>query len=294
MKNLIFEALSENSLLISWPDKICPIQHQQIIDYQQLVNQHYANFMVESIVSYNSLMLYYRFEKISFENFSTLIKKLISSHQLAVETMAIGQLSTLDTKNLAVPPDKQTPRQVTIPVYYGEEAGWDLNQIAQQCQLSVSELITLHSTQRYRAYALGFTPGFCYLATLPTVLQQPRKNTPRAKVPAGAVAIAGQQSAIYPSDSPGGWHIIGQTPLPMFQFTANDSKNSEFISSIQVGDEVTFVPIDLATFQSLGGQLSLEPVHLKALLKQPVSTTAITNSVVDTVTGSVTNPVIMK
>ena len=112
--------------------------------------------------------------------------------------------------------------------------------------MSIDNVIKQHSSQTYHGYALGFTPGFCYLASLPHALHLPRKSSPRLKVPQGAVAIAEQQSAIYPIESPGGWHIIGQTPLPMFA-----SKNGEFNATINVGQNVKFYAITQAEFIAL-------------------------------------------
>ena len=101
---------------------------------------------------------------------------------------------------------------------------------------------SLHQ-QTYTAYALGFTPGFCYLATLDKKLRLPRRTTPRTNVPAGAVAIAEQQTAIYPTESPGGWHIIGQTPIELYR-----AKDESFLPKITVGDQVKFTEICLNQF----------------------------------------------
>ena len=90
---------------------------------------------------------------------------------------------------------------------------------------------------------MGFTPGFCYLASLPNILHLPRKASPRTQVPKGAVAIAEQQTAVYPNQSPGGWHIIGQTPLPMYS-----TKNGQFNAKINVGQNVKFYAISKAEF----------------------------------------------
>ncbi|MDO6445199.1 5-oxoprolinase subunit PxpB [Colwellia sp. 1_MG-2023] len=235
MNNIIIHPSSENSVLITWPEKICPNQHQQILKTLSLLNTELNNVsdpvVFESIASYNSIMIYYYFNKISFQQ----LKKRISD---CIE-LVINTNKAVQEKSLTI----------EIPVYYGEEAGWDLSNVAKQCQLSLKEIITLHSQQVYRSYALGFTPGFCYLGTLNEQLVLPRKATPRLQVPKGAVAIAEQQTAVYPNSSPGGWHIIGQTPVDLYQ------QNKEaFTPLIQVGQQVKFTEIDKATYLELAGK----------------------------------------
>ena len=140
-------------------------------------------------------------------------------------------------------------REVVIPVYYGPEVGPDLDEVAQHCRLSVNEIISLHSETSYRAYAIGFTPGFAFLGNTPEVLHVPRKNTPRLKVPLGSVAIAERQTAVYPSVTPGGWQIIGRTPVTLVDWS------SESLALIQGGDTVRFTPISRAEFIAQGGTL---------------------------------------
>lgn len=108
-------------------------------------------------------------------------------------------------------------RQVTIPVCYGGEFGPDLGEVAHHCGLTAGEVIARHSAGEYRVYFLGFTPGFAYLGGLDPTLATPRHATPRPEVPPGAVGIAGSQTGIYPQAGPGGWRIIGRTPLRLFE-----------------------------------------------------------------------------
>jgi KipI family sensor histidine kinase inhibitor len=104
----------------------------------------------------------------------------------------------------------------TIPVLYGFSTGPDLPEVAAQTGLSQENVRELHSAQTYHVYMLGFLPGFGYLGDLPKELQLGRRQTPRARVPAGSVAIAAEFTAIYPLESPGGWHLIGYTPIPLW------------------------------------------------------------------------------
>lgn len=136
-------------------------------------------------------------------------------------------------------------RQIRIPVCYDISLAPDLLTLSAQLSLSPDELISLHYSKQYTVYMLGFLPGFAYMGIVDARIASPRHTRPRSRVPAGSVAIAAQQTGIYPSDSPGGWQLIGRTPLQMFDPTA------EMPSFLQPGDEVTFYPISLNEYQQL-------------------------------------------
>jgi inhibitor of KinA len=135
-----------------------------------------------------------------------------------------------------------TQRRVEIPVCYGGEFGPDLEEVAAIQKLKPERVAELHASQTYRAYFLGFAPGFAYLGDLPEEIATPRLATPRKKVPAGTVAIAGRQTGIYPFATPGGWRLIGRTPESMFR------AHRDPMGLISVGDEVRFVDITAAEF----------------------------------------------
>lgn len=139
--------------------------------------------------------------------------------------------------------------QVELPVYYGPEVAIDLPRIAKITGLPFEQIIQLHSDTVYTVYAIGFAPGFGYLGEVPAQLSVPRIDTPRAKVKKGSVAIAEQQTAVYPADSPGGWNIIGSCPLDMFNTALSTP------TLFTVGDRIKFVPIDKQEFVALGGVL---------------------------------------
>lgn len=134
------------------------------------------------------------------------------------------------------------PRTIHIPVCYGGEYGPDLEPIAQAARLTVSQATAMHRTAEYRVHAIGFMPGFGYLGGLPEKLHAPRRATPRPSVAAGSVGIGGPQTGIYPMTTPGGWNIIGRTPLHMFDPSREDS------SLLRVGDRVVFHPISELEF----------------------------------------------
>lgn len=133
---------------------------------------------------------------------------------------------------------------VEIPVCYAEEFAPDLAIVATHAGIAAAEVVRLHSSAEYRVAAVGFTPGFPYLAGLPPQLATPRRSSPRTAVPAGSVAIGGSQTGIYPMSSPGGWHIIGRTPLQLFNI-ANDPP-----ALLRPGDRVRFRAITPAQFHA--------------------------------------------
>lgn len=145
----------------------------------------------------------------------------------------------------AVAAHKTAARVVPIPVSYGGELGPDLEDVAAACKLTAREVIALHTASVHVVCMLGFAPGFPYLAGLDPRLAVPRRATPRTAVPAGSVAIARDQCAIYPLQTPGGWNLIGRTPLRLFDPTAQPP------CLLAPGDEVRFVPISAAEYRAL-------------------------------------------
>lgn len=136
-------------------------------------------------------------------------------------------------------------RIVEIPTCYGGEFGSDLDEVSHRCGLAANDVIRLHSSAEYIVYFLGFSPGFPYLGGLPPELSVPRLSVPRTRVPTGSVAIAGKQAGVYPVSSPGGWRIIGRTPLKLFE------PSKEPPTLLQIGDYVKFVPITETEFQNM-------------------------------------------
>lgn len=136
-------------------------------------------------------------------------------------------------------------REVEIPVCYGGEYGPDLEEVARFHGMTQERVIELHASATYLVYFLGFVPGFAYLGELPPQLVTPRLATPRKKVPAGSVGIAGNQTGVYPFETPGGWRLLGRTPLAMFR------KNGDGVSLLAIGDRVRFVPIARERFGAL-------------------------------------------
>lgn len=148
-------------------------------------------------------------------------------------------------RKFKVKPSDLLSRIWEIPVCYGHEYGKDLGSLAIDHRMRVNELIQLHSSVTYRLHFYGFLPGFMYLNGLPEQLHTPRKSVPDRSVDAGSVAIGGSQTGIYPKESPGGWHIIGRSPLSMF-----DSERNPPVWAIP-GDQIKFEPIDFEEMEKL-------------------------------------------
>ena len=137
------------------------------------------------------------------------------------------------------------PRHVEIPVCYGGEFGPDLAEVCAMHGMTPAQAIELHASAEYRVYFLGFVPGFAYLGELPKDLVTARLATPRKRVPAGSVGIAGNQTGVYPFATPGGWRLIGRTPLKMFR------ADRDGLSLLSIGDGVRFTPISAERFAEL-------------------------------------------
>ena len=135
--------------------------------------------------------------------------------------------------------------EAEIPVCYGGEYGPDLDEVAALHGMTPERVIELHTSTSYLVYFFGFVPGFAYLGELPAALVTPRLATPRKKVPAGSVGIAGSQTGVYPFATPGGWRLLGRTPMAMFR-TDRDG-----LSLLSIGDRVRFVPISRERFAAL-------------------------------------------
>jgi KipI family sensor histidine kinase inhibitor len=141
--------------------------------------------------------------------------------------------------------ERATPREVTIPVVYGGEYGPDLDDVAAHTGLSIDEVIARHTGADYLVACIGFSPGFPYLLGLPPELATPRLPNPRTRVPAGSVGIGGEQTGVYPQATPGGWRLIGRTPLRLFDPEGEDP----FL--LRAGDHLRFTAISAAQFADL-------------------------------------------
>ena len=142
----------------------------------------------------------------------------------------------------------ESPRTIKIPTVYGGNYGPELDYVAQFNGLTELEVIDIHSSNDYLVYAMGFTPGFTYLGGLSNRIVTPRLQTPRTEIPAGSVGIAEQQTGIYPIESPGGWQLIGRTPVKLFDPTKNPPV------MVEPGDYIRFVPISSEEYERIANE----------------------------------------
>jgi len=142
-------------------------------------------------------------------------------------------------------PNKELNKIIEVPVCYDESFGIDLISMSTKLNLSITEIIKIHTENIYQVYCLGFMPGFAYMGDVNTTIQMARHPQPRQNVSAGSVGIAGAQTGIYPMHSPGGWQIIGRTPVKIFD------KDPKVLSKFKMGDQIKFYPITRAEFDKL-------------------------------------------
>ncbi|MCZ2368708.1 5-oxoprolinase subunit B family protein [Vibrio diabolicus] len=217
--------ISECSIFIKFDENI---SENAVGELARNIKDTLTSIIMNVVPSYQTILIDYLPFRI---NEKDLVHKL---HQM---------ISKFDTQSLSL----VQPNHITIPVYYSEETALDLPRF-QDRGLSLDALISLHTQAEYAVSAIGFAPGFAFLSDVDTQLHMPRLATPRTRVPAGSVGIADSKTAVYPSDSPGGWNIIGRSPLPLF------SDTPPFIP-FEVGDKVTFNAISKQKFIELGGVL---------------------------------------
>lgn len=212
------------AVLVEYGDGIDPAVNEKVRAAATLLRRNLPEGVLDVIPAYRSLSLRYDPLLTSLERLSLALEEL-EGHLREVE----------------IPP----PRVVEIPVLYGGEQGPDLVVVAAHSGLAPEEVVAIHTGTDYPIYMIGFTPGFCYLGGLDTRIATPRRETPRTLLPGGSVGIAETQTGIYPVDSPGGWQIIGRTPLRLFA----PERENPFL--YEAGDRIRFVPIAESEFDRI-------------------------------------------
>jgi len=221
---LSFSFASDSSLLIKLEEGISLEAHRRVLQTTRLLLNARLKPIRNLHPAYNSVLIVFDPLKTNHSEIELLIKSVLekSNQEFSAET-----------------------RTIEIPAVYGGNFGPDLKDVAERCGLGEKEVVKIHSSATYTVYFLGFSPGFPYLGGLPEKLSVPRLPNPRTKVHAGSVAIGGNQTGIYPIESPGGWRIIGRTPLRLFNPMAKSP------TLLQMGDIVRFVPISEGEFTRL-------------------------------------------
>lgn len=213
--------LGDAGVLIEYGDAIDTEINRKVRAMTIAVDRTVPSGVIEVTPTYRSILIMYD-------------PTITNPSQLAADMASLE--SRLD--EVEIPP----PRIVEIPVLYGDEMGPDITFVAENAGLSVEEVIRLHTEPYYPIYMIGFTPGFAFLGGLPDALVTPRLSTPRTHVPAGSVGIANDQTGMYPVDSPGGWQLIGRTPLRLF----DPLREEPFL--YQAGDQINFRAISRAEY----------------------------------------------
>lgn len=203
-----------------------------LLRIQSAAKRYFGENMADSVVGYTTLTLLFHPLRLERDR----------AYAWLTEQAECAALADSDGDNL-------TGTLVTLPVLYHPLVAPDLEWLADQKNMSLDQIVALHTGTTYFAYATGFAPGFCYLGDVPAELGTPRLANPRAAVPAGAVGLADRQTAVYPGISPGGWRLIGSCPRPLFQSGDHPT------ACLAVGDSVQFEAITTREFLRLGGEL---------------------------------------
>ncbi|SHJ06868.1 5-oxoprolinase subunit PxpB [Aquimarina spongiae] len=234
--NLRFRQYSERAILIEWPQKIDQKMLQNILFCKKSIEEHRNEVIVEVISSYNSLLIFY----------------LSTIENVYDEVLVLKSLCSISFE-----PSDQKQRLWKIPVCYDPALAPDLLSFSEQKKLSIDDVIDLHTTPLYQVYFLGFLPGFFYLGGLDKKLCLPRKVTPSRNVKKGSVAIGGEQTGIYPKDSPGGWHVIGACPVDFFDVNKVES------SKILPDDLIQFISISVLQYADMSANKVSPSFELK-------------------------------
>ncbi len=216
--------LGDSAVRIAFGDTISTEVNRKIRSFCEWLKEEPPKGIVEWSPSYTAVTVYYQPTKTSY-------------NRLVLDLS--GLLSKLDKVSLP------KARRVIIPVCYGGKLGPDIDQVASHNNLTVEEVIEIHTSGEYLIYMLGFTPGFPYMGGMSTAISTPRLSVPRPLVPAGSVGIAGEQTGIYSLETPGGWQIIGRTPLVLYDGSRQQP------SLFKAGDYVQFRPIEKREYEEI-------------------------------------------
>lgn len=216
-KQIKFLPAGDRSVVMEFGNSITPEINAKIRNMVQAIDDSKLLGISEIIPTYRSILITYNPLIINYEDLVSNLKKM---------SKYLGNIS--DSK----------VRIVELPTVYGGEYGPDIEFVAKHNNLTVEEVINIHSSTDYLLYMLGFTPGFGYLGGMSEKIETPRLQVPRTKIPAGSTGIAGKQTGIYPIDSPGGWQLIGRTPVRLYEPLSDPPV------LLNAGDYVRFVPIE--------------------------------------------------
>ncbi|MFC4811098.1 5-oxoprolinase subunit PxpB [Paenibacillus sp. GCM10023250] len=232
--------LGDSAVAVQFGESIDLETHERVRQLTEYLERHPFEGMIEYVPAFLSVTVYYEpfALQAAHDGFDESGADAADPYGLAVRLLA-GILAKLGEA------EKRPARIVDIPVCYGGDLGPDLPEVAAHHGLSEQDVIDIHASADYLVYMLGFAPGFAYLGGLPARIATPRRTTPRLSIPTGTVGIAGDQTGVYPIVTPGGWQLIGKTPLPLFLPEAMPP------TLLKAGDRVRFRPISRAEFDRL-------------------------------------------
>ena len=217
MMKITFSPLGDEAIVIEVGQEITKEATNLVRTFTKLIEDALLEQVVEVIPAFTTVTVFYKVTaEFQFEDIKSLLQKYI-----------------VDIKDLN--PVEQ--RTIEIPVCYGGEYGPDLEFVASHNQLTVEEVIAIHSAGTYEVNMIGFAPGFPFIGGMSEMIAAPRRSTPRLRIPERSVGIAGMQTGVYPIETPGGWQLIGRTPMDLFL------PNQEIPSLLQAGDRIVFKPI---------------------------------------------------
>jgi inhibitor of KinA len=223
--------LNECAAVIDFGNIISEPVNNKVLSIRSWLLHHPFTGLMDTVAAYSSLTIYY--DAWLIYNTYPPVSSVFDMVKARLEE-ACTMATELEVSSKAV----------SIPVCYDPMFGHDLALVAEEKNISVEELVHLHCSTSYRVYMLGFLPGFAYMGKIDERLVIPRKSLPREQVEAGSVGIAGWQTGVYPVSSPGGWQIIGRTPMPLF------NPAQEPPVPLSAGDTVTFYPISVEEFEN--------------------------------------------
>jgi KipI family sensor histidine kinase inhibitor len=227
-----FQPMGDRCLIVEFESRVDPEINARVRSVAQHLLTHPIEGVVDIVPAFTTVAVHYRPESVRDGAPSESPYRRLCQ---AIERILARGVRRTDAST----------RVVEVPLCYGGELGPDLDDVAAQCRLTPQQVIELHSGSPHQVYMLGFAPGFPYLGGLDPRLETQRRSTPRTKVPAGSVAVARDQSAIYSIETPGGWNILGRTPLKLFM------PETDPPCLLQPGDHVRFVPVTLEEFNAM-------------------------------------------
>lgn len=243
MESFEIRPCGDSGVFVIFGKFIDPIINKKVHYFRELIENKNILGITETIPSYTSLLICYDPLQLSYAEICTRINNIMSVIKFE---------------------SKVTKEVIHVPVLYGGSYGKDITRVAKHNKLTVEEVIKIHNDPEYLIYMIGFKPGFLYLGGLSDRLVTPRLETPRLTVEKGSVGIAGNQTGIYPQNSPGGWQIIGHTPLPLIDWSLAE------LTPIVAGQYIKFKSVEIDEYECIKKEIERGTYKLKITMEKEV------------------------